>query len=387
MSHVGVLDQRVGVVEAEHAGRSAAPRRSATASSLNSRISGYSAAACTSFARSLAVDTLLGGQARSDRRSACASCRATPPWRSSPRRTRACRRDSGARAPTPRGSPTTSARAAASRAAAARRPSAAASRLPLRKSKSSMSTSSGSSSGWLRVEHDHRRHQLGDRRDRRHLVRRFCVDRPVGRGVEHERRWPSASLQLGRVGRRRLRPQARGRRRTRSKNNESATLHQCKSQDSARLYSTARAPSSIALTNQWSRSAVARRPAAACRRGRTPVVRCRGRTGAGSAAGRSPASVRRRGSASTARLVLLQPPHPRVDAVRGKQRGMRAPLDDAAVVEHEDLVGVDDRRQPVRDGQRRAVARDQPQLGLDRLLGARVERRRRLVEDQDRADA
>ena len=63
---------------------------------------------------------------------------------------------------------------------------------------------------------------------------------------------------------------------------------------------------------------------------------------------------------------------------------MRAPLDDAAAIEHEDFVGVDDRRQPMRDGQRRVVARDDFQLGLDRALGARVERGRRFVENQYR---
>ena len=60
-----------------------------------------------------------------------------------------------------------------------------------------------------------------------------------------------------------------------------------------------------------------------------------------------------------------------------------AALDDAAVLEHEDLVGIDDRRQPVRDDQRGALARDLGELGLDDLLGARVERDGRLVEDQD----
>ncbi len=36
----------------------------------------------------------------------------------------------------------------------------------------------------LRVEHDHRRHQLRDRGDRRHLVCRFCVDLPIRGSVE-----------------------------------------------------------------------------------------------------------------------------------------------------------------------------------------------------------
>ncbi len=37
---------------------------------------------------------------------------------------------------------------------------------------------------------------------------------------------------------------------------------------------------------------------------------------------------------------------------------MRAALDDHALVEHEDLVGADDGRQPVRDDQRGAALRD-----------------------------
>ena len=63
---------------------------------------------------------------------------------------------------------------------------------------------------------------------------------------------------------------------------------------------------------------------------------------------------------------------------------MRAALDDHAVVEHDDLVGADDGREPVRDDQRRAVARHPFERVLDLLLGVAVERRGRLVEEQDR---
>ena len=51
--------------------------------------------------------------------------------------------------------------------------------------------------------------------------------------------------------------------------------------------------------------------------------------------------------------------------------------------EHEDLVGVDHGRKAVRDDQRRAVPRDFGEARLDLALGLRVERRGRLVEDQD----
>ena len=63
---------------------------------------------------------------------------------------------------------------------------------------------------------------------------------------------------------------------------------------------------------------------------------------------------------------------------------MRAALDDHAVVEHENLVGVDDGRQPMRDDQRGAIARHAVELVLDVPLGVAVERRGRLVEQQDR---
>src|SRR2546425_12324716 len=63
---------------------------------------------------------------------------------------------------------------------------------------------------------------------------------------------------------------------------------------------------------------------------------------------------------------------------------MRASLYDATPLEHEDQVGVDDRREAVRDRERRAVAGDLLQLGLDRLLRLGGERGRRFVEDQDR---
>src|SRR5581483_2856853 len=56
---------------------------------------------------------------------------------------------------------------------------------------------------------------------------------------------------------------------------------------------------------------------------------------------------------------------------------------DAAVLEHDDLVGERDRRQPVRDDDRRAAAHRLAQPFPDARLGARVDRRGRVVEDQD----
>ena len=49
---------------------------------------------------------------------------------------------------------------------------------------------------------------------------------------------------------------------------------------------------------------------------------------------------------------------------------MGAALGDAPSVEHDDLVGIHDGRQAVRDDERGAVPRDRAQRGLDFLLGA-----------------
>src|SRR5512144_2590414 len=71
-------------------------------------------------------------------------------------------------------------------------------------------------------------------------------------------------------------------------------------------------------------------------------------------------------------LLLLQRPHPRKDALCGDQFRERAAFDDSSLIEDENLVGIDDRRQPVRDDERRPILGDLPELGLDRLLGLRV---------------
>ena len=63
---------------------------------------------------------------------------------------------------------------------------------------------------------------------------------------------------------------------------------------------------------------------------------------------------------------------------------MAAAFDDPACLEHDDLVGMHDRRQPVRDHDRGPAALDIFERALDLGLGAAVERAGRLVEDQDR---
>ena len=62
---------------------------------------------------------------------------------------------------------------------------------------------------------------------------------------------------------------------------------------------------------------------------------------------------------------------------------MRALLDDDAVLEDDDQVGVADRREAVGDHERGAAVRGAAERVLDPPLGADVDRARRLVEDQD----
>ena len=66
-----------------------------------------------------------------------------------------------------------------------------------------------------------------------------------------------------------------------------------------------------------------------------------------------------------------------------EQLVVRALLDDPAVLEHDDQVGVADRREAMSDHERRAAGEQPPERALDLPLGADVDRRRRLVEDQD----
>ena len=73
-----------------------------------------------------------------------------------------------------------------------------------------------------------------------------------------------------------------------------------------------------------------------------------------------------------------------IDAAARHQRGVRAGLGDAAVVEDEDAVGVDHARQAMREDQRRAALHEPVERLLDHRLVLGVHRRERLVEHQDR---
>jgi hypothetical protein len=63
---------------------------------------------------------------------------------------------------------------------------------------------------------------------------------------------------------------------------------------------------------------------------------------------------------------------------------MMPALDDAPGLQHDDLVGVDDGRKAVGDGQHGPVAAEGAQFFLNGALGLGVERGGGLVEDQDR---
>ena len=65
---------------------------------------------------------------------------------------------------------------------------------------------------------------------------------------------------------------------------------------------------------------------------------------------------------------------------------MRAALDDAPGVEDEDEVGVQDGGEAVDDGDRRAAGHQRRQGVLVEGFGLRVERVRRLVEDETGGD-
>src|SRR3954453_10701464 len=78
--------------------------------------------------------------------------------------------------------------------------------------------------------------------------------------------------------------------------------------------------------------------------------------------------------------VLVQAP---VVPAGGEQLGVRALLDDPAVLEHDDLAGALDRREPVGDHDRRPAGEQAAQASLDLGLAVDVDVRGRLVEDED----
>lgn len=92
---------------------------------------------------------------------------------------------------------------------------------------------------------------------------------------------------------------------------------------------------------------------------------------------RRPAAISAERAVGTAELDVVQPA---VDATSRHQLGMAADLLHAALVEHDDAVGVDDGREPVRDDQRGAAALEVLDRGLHRALALGVERAGGFVE-------
>src|ERR1700730_15509086 len=82
--------------------------------------------------------------------------------------------------------------------------------------------------------------------------------------------------------------------------------------------------------------------------------------------------------------LTLPVPHAGVEPAACQQLVVGAALDDRPLVEHDDLISADDSREPVRDDERRAVARNTIEGILDFFFGVAVERRCRFIEQQDR---
>src|SRR5436190_9541801 len=74
----------------------------------------------------------------------------------------------------------------------------------------------------------------------------------------------------------------------------------------------------------------------------------------------------------------------RVPASRQDQILVPTGLDNAAVIEHDDLIGAAHGREPVRDRDRRPALGEPVQRLLDEPFGLGVERACRLIEDEDR---
>ena len=125
-----------------------------------------------------------------------------------------------------------------------------------------------------------------------------------------------------------------------------------------------------------------RRPSSHGRRSRQ-TARAQTPAAAGSGAPLSGSAPLLRSASS--RLLALAVPQGSVDPVLREQFLMGAALGDDALVEHEDLVRIDDGRQAMRDHQRRAALRRPGRSALwISPLGEAVERRCRLVENEDR---
>ena len=97
-----------------------------------------------------------------------------------------------------------------------------------------------------------------------------------------------------------------------------------------------------------------------------------------------------RSTGSRFRKHLVREPLGRDLGVQRRLRQERLVItarDHAPGLEDDDVVGQRDRREPVRDHERRPPPHDLAQRGLDLALGGGVDRGRRVVQDQDRGSA
>src|SRR5690348_1750877 len=72
-----------------------------------------------------------------------------------------------------------------------------------------------------------------------------------------------------------------------------------------------------------------------------------------------------------------------IPAIERQQLGMAAAFHDLTGLEHQNLIGAADRRQAMRDHERRPSGSQATETVLNHLLAFAVETRRRLVENQD----
>ncbi|ERJ36121.1 hypothetical protein L810_0924 [Burkholderia sp. AU4i] len=96
---------------------------------------------------------------------------------------------------------------------------------------------------------------------------------------------------------------------------------------------------------------------------------------------------RRRHAGRFGDRLQLRPHQAAIRAVTRDQRRVRALVDHLPLVEHQDAVGADHAGQPVREHERGPPAREPVECLLDQRFVLRVDRRQRLVEQQDRCVA
>src|SRR5690606_7616931 len=134
------------------------------------------------------------------------------------------------------------------------------------------------------------------------------------------------------------------------------------------------APTLEAVRSENGRSSVATRRSIAYSTRCIGVGGFTARPAAGFARAGAASAIARRFLALLALPTLLQRVQACVRAAAGEQRVVRAALDDPAGVHHEDLRGVDDRAQAMRDHECRAAGEQAVERLLDEPLALGVER-------------